>query len=197
MEIIRAFIAIELPQSLKEELAKLQEKLKANTSCVKWVSPDSIHLTLKFLGDIEKTNVNLIASAMDEAARKISPFSLCVGELGAFPNSRRIQVVWVGLEGASDTLDKLYLSLESEAEKIGFPPEKKAFKPHLTLGRIGMHVSESERQKFGELVQKSSANISYTFEAADISLMQSTLTPQGAIYNRLHKANFTGADYNR
>ncbi len=194
MEKIRSFIAIELPESLKTELAGLQSKLEVEKPRIKWVSPDSIHLTLKFLGDIDAAAIDRIEQAMTEAVNDIKPFGLSTGQLGVFPNPQRVQVVWVGLEGEIDVLDNLYNRLENSITKIGFPPEKRGFKPHLTLARVGDEVSPEERKEFGDFIISSNAEINCSIKATGLSLMKSVLTPRRAIYTRLAFAGFSLAD---
>ncbi len=191
MEKIRSFIAIELPEGLKTELAKLQSKLKVERPRVKWVSPDGIHLTLKFLGDIETTAVDRIIQAMTEAVNGIQPFDLCIGQMGVFPNYERVQVVWVGLDGRIDMLDRLYKQLEDSLTIIGFPPEKRGFKPHLTLARVGDEAMPEERKIFGDFIAGNKAEISCSIKAGGLSLMKSLLTPRGAVYSRLAYVNFS------
>ncbi len=190
MEKIRSFIAIELPQGLKTELAKLQTKLKVERPRIKWVSPDDIHLTLKFLGDIEPAAVDRISQAMTEAVNGIQPFELHVAELGVFPNPRQVQVVWVGLDGQLDVLDRLYRRLEDNMTKAGFPPEKRGFKPHLTLARVADEAMPEERNKFGDFITANKTEIDYPVKVSGLSLMKSLLTPRGAIYTRLNLIEF-------
>jgi 2'-5' RNA ligase len=190
MEKIRSFIAIELPQGLKAELARLQLKLKVDRPRIKWVSPDGIHLTLKFLGDVEPAAVDRISQAMTEAVNGIQPFELTVRELGVFPNPRQVQVVWVGLEGQLDMLDRLYRQLEDSMAKAGFPPEKRGFKPHLTLARVGDEATPDDRKRFGDFIAANKAEIDCSVKAGGLSLMKSTLTPRGATYTRLNHIGF-------
>jgi 2'-5' RNA ligase len=190
MEKIRSFIAIELPQGLKTELAKLQTKLKVERPRIKWVSPDDIHLTLKFLGDIEPAAVDRISQAMTEAVNGIQPFELHVAELGVFPNPRQVQVVWVGLDGQLDVLDRLYRRLEDNMTKAGFPPEKRGFKPHLTLARVADEAMPEERNKFGDFITANKTEIDYPVKVSGLRLMKSLLTPRGAIYTRLNLIEF-------
>jgi len=186
IEQIRSFIAIELPDELKAELARLQDKLKSGRiSGAKWVDPYSIHLTLKFLGNIVEETVGKVTEAMEAAAEGASPFSLEVKELGVFPNLNRVQVVWVGVVGEVDKLAKLQQSIDSNLTSLGFAPESRPFTPHLTLARMRNEASLTERQKWGQLVAKTSFETSYTFEVNSVNLMRSQLTPQGAIYSRI------------
>jgi 2'-5' RNA ligase len=191
MEKVRSFIAIELPEDLKTELGRLQAKLKIDRPRIKWVSPDGIHLTLKFLGDVDTSQVAGIIQAMTEAVRGINPFDLNIGPLGMFPNPQRVQVVWIGLDGELDTLGSLYHNLEGRMAMVGFPQEKREFKPHLTLARIGDEVLPDDRKRFGDFVASSKADIVYTLKAKGLSLMKSQLTPRGAIYTRLSYVEFS------
>ncbi|MBM4433091.1 MAG: RNA 2',3'-cyclic phosphodiesterase [Chloroflexi bacterium] len=186
IEQIRSFIAIELSEEVKAELSRLQDKLKAGrTSGAKWVDPYGIHLTLKFLGNIVAETVGKVTEAMEEAAKEVSPFSLEVKGLGAFPNLNRVQVVWVGVGGEVDKLVNLQKRIDVNLSPLGFAPESRPFTPHLTLARMRNEASQAERQKLGQLIAKTSFETSYTFEVGSINLMRSQLTPQGAIYSRI------------
>jgi RNA 2',3'-cyclic 3'-phosphodiesterase len=190
MEKIRSFIAIELPEDLKIEFGRLQSKLKVDKPRVKWVSPNSIHLTLKFLGDVDPAMTVRITQAMTESVQGVRPFDLHVQQLGVFPNPQRVQVVWVGLDGELDILSRLYQSLEDKMDKLGFPPEKRGFTPHLTLARLGDEILADDRKRFGDFIAKSKAGINYTIKATALSLMKSRLTREGAIYTRLSNVEF-------
>lgn len=185
MEQIRSFIAIELPKELKQELARLETQLKVDRQpWVKWVKPDSIHLTLKFLGNIAVDTTAAITRIIEASVRGIKPFHLKVKELGVFPNLKRVQVAWVGISGDTDKLTRLQKHLESNLSPLGFAPESRPFTPHLTLARLNERASPDERQAFGQLIANT------TFEAGDIevkdvSLMRSQLTRAGAIYTRI------------
>ena len=186
MEQIRSFIAIELPDELKEALVQLQIKLKLGKQPgVKWVDPYSIHLTLKFLGSVAADRVSEITRAMEEAAHGISPFHLEVKELGVFPNLRWAQVAWVGVSGEVDKLGQLQQCLESHLARLGFNPESRPFTPHLTLARLRNGVSLDERQKFGQLIAGTRFEASCAIEVDAINLMKSQLTREGAIYTRI------------
>jgi 2'-5' RNA ligase len=155
---------------------------------VKWVDPKGMHLTLKFLGNIPATNINDITQAMTESAAKVSPFKLEVGHLGAFPNLKRVQVVWVGLGGELDRIKQLYKLLEANLSRLGFTAEKRDFSPHLTLARVGNEASPDERQRFGELIDTTSFETDKVIPANSIVLMKSQLTSQGAVYTKIGSA---------
>ncbi|GAI56361.1 unnamed protein product, partial [marine sediment metagenome] len=183
---IRSFIAIELPDELKLELIQLEARLKLDKQpWVKWVNPYSIHLTLKFLGNIAVDRTGKITRAIEEAVQGISPFHLEVKELGVFPNLRRVQVAWVGISGDVDKLSQLQKRIETNLTPLGFAPESRAFTPHLTLARLRDQASLDERQRFGQLIANAKFEAAYTIEVDAISLMRSQLTREGAIYSRI------------
>ena len=186
MEQVRSFIAIELPDELKAGLIQLQARLKLGEQpWVKWVDPNSIHLTLKFLGSIAVDKIGKITRAVEEATEGISPFCLEVKELGVFPNLRRVQVVWVGISGEVDKLGQLQKHIESNLVPLGFAPESRPFTPHLTLARLRSQVSLDERQRFGRLIANTKFETTYTIGVDTISLMRSQLTREGAIYSQI------------
>jgi 2'-5' RNA ligase len=186
MEQIRSFIAIELPDELKLGLVQLQARLKLGKQpWVKWVEPYSIHLTLKFLGSIAVDRIGEITRAVEEAAQGIPPFHLEVGDLGVFPNLRRVQVAWVGISGEVDKLGQLQQGIESNLSRQGFAPESRPFTPHLTLARLRDRASLEERQRFGQLIVGTKFEAVYVIEVDTISLMRSQLTSEGAIYSRI------------
>ncbi len=186
MEQIRSFIAIELPDELRDGLGQLQARLKLrNQPWVKWVDPYSIHLTLKFLGSIDADRIGEITLAMEEAAQGIPPLHLEVKELGVFPDSRRVQVAWVGLTGEVDRLGQLQQRIESNLALLGFTPESRPFTPHLTLARVRAQASPDERQKFGQLITGTQFEAPSSIEVESINLMKSQLTREGAIYSRI------------
>ena len=186
MEQVRSFIAIELPEGLKVELIQLQGQLKlGEQSWVKWVDSSSIHLTLKFLGNIAVGRINEIIRAMEEAVLGISPFHLEVRELGAFPNFKRVQVAWVGVGGEVDKLVQLQQRIDSNLAPLGFAIETRPFTAHLTLARLRDRASPDERQRFGQLIAGTRFESAYTIKVDAVSLMKSQLTKEGAIYSRL------------
>jgi 2'-5' RNA ligase len=192
METIRAFVAIELPPELRQQLARLQAMLKVDYQTrTKWVNPDGIHLTLKFLGNIPVLSIDHITQVMADSAKQIAPFYLETNGFGAFPNLERMQVVWVGLGGEVDKLRQLQQLIETNLIQLGFAAEQRHFKPHLTLARLGKEVSPKERQCLGKLIA------SINFEMGDrimvncINLIRSQLTRGGAIYSQISSANLT------
>jgi 2'-5' RNA ligase len=185
MEQIRSFIAIELPDKLRRELGQLEGRLKSSQPFgIKWIDPEGIHLTLKFLGNITAKMTGEITGAMESAVLGIIPFQLEIKDLGAFPNLKRVQVVWVGIAGQIDRLVKLQQNIESNLERFGFAPEARAFTPHLTLARLRNQVPPQERQKLGQLIADTKFEAG-TFKVETVNLIKSQLTREGAIYSQI------------
>ena len=186
MEEIRAFIAIELPDEVIQELGRLESRLKLRQpDGVKWVDPAAIHLTLNFLGDIDSGRISEITEAMMESVHGIFPFSLGLNELGVFPNLNRVRVVWVGISGEVEKLARLQHSLEDNLDILGFPPEESTFSPHLTLGRVREQASPQERQRLGDIVTGMKVEVVKPFAVNGISLIKSQLTGAGPVYRRI------------
>ena len=185
MEQIRTFIAIGLPDKVKKELANIESVLKSgNTTPVKWVDPDSIHLTLKFLGDIDADRISEVLDYLREASTDISPFTLKIEGLGVFPNPKRTQIVWAGLDGDMSELGRLQQNIETGMDKLGFKRENRKFSPHLTLGRVRNQATPAERERLGTVVTGTPFSTGF-INVDSINLMKSRLTRQGAIYTRL------------
>ncbi|MDM7999724.1 MAG: RNA 2',3'-cyclic phosphodiesterase [Dehalococcoidia bacterium] len=194
MELVRSFIAIDLPPAVRAELTSLEERLKARRHpFVKWVDPESMHLTLKFLGNVAVDSIPRIVEAMSNVARLHTPFGLRLGGMGAFPNWQRPQVVWVGVGGQLDRLNSLQKGLESALSPLGFPAESRPFSAHLTLGRLRERVTADERRRFAEFAQTIEAPAGLPFEVNVIRLMKSQLTPTGPIYSELAVARLGAA----
>jgi 2'-5' RNA ligase len=186
MEKIRSFIAIELPEEVKKALSELQHRFKSSGNLpVKWVNPGNIHLTLKFLGDVDTESVGEILKAMEEAVQGTSPFYIEVRGLGVFPNMNRVQVIWVGLHGELEKLGNLQKNIEAILKPLGFTPENRPFTPHLTLARVRDFARPEERQKLGQLISASNFEGKYTINVTYVNLMKSVLTPEGPIYSKL------------
>ena len=185
MEKIRAFIAIELPVEVKQALSRLQVKLKTASAPVKWVEPDNIHLTLKFLGDISTELTGRITAALQDASRGKRPFDIGVSGLGAFPNLKKARVVWVGLTGELAKLERLQQSIETGLEPLGFTPEGRPFTPHLPIARVRDYARPDDRLALGELISSISLEREYKIGVKAIHLIKSQLTREGPIYTKI------------
>jgi len=182
MSQIRSFIAIELLLPVQTRIEDIQRKLKSSASDVRWVKTESIHLTLKFLGTIEEERIPEITGSIEQCCTASVPFTLTIRTLGVFPNEKNPRVIWIGAEESTGTLTRLQQWLEKKLSLIGFKEEKRAFSPHLTLGRV-----KSPKGK-KELMQKIAEHKNYacgTLEAQEICLFKSDLTPSGAVHTKL------------
>lgn len=189
MEQIRSFIAVELPGEAKLAIGRVQEQLKAGGYApAKWVDPGSMHLTLKFLGNIGADSVGGIMASLRESVGGIAPFSLGISGLGAFPGLNRVQIVWAGVTGDVDRLRQLQQAVESRLSPLGFAPEKRAFSPHLTLARLRDQATPDERRRLGQAIAATEFEVSVSIKVEAVHLMKSRLTPQGAVYSCLGSA---------
>jgi RNA 2',3'-cyclic 3'-phosphodiesterase len=186
METIRSFIAIELTAEVKAELAKIQSWLKkAGDFGAKWVNPESIHLTLFFLGDIKESQVVLVQEAIAHIAACFNAFELRLGLLGAFPDIARPQIIWVGLGGNLSYLNEMHMKLAKELQSRGFKPENRPFSPHLTLARLRPEATSTERQNLANALAQPENTTKPLVCVKAISLMKSRLTSSGAVYTRI------------
>ena len=185
MDTVRAFIAIELDKQLCGKLGDLQDRLRADVppGLVRWVHPEGIHLTLKFLGDVPAGKVPEIARAVQQACKKHVSFECAVSGLGCFPNTARPRVVWVGIEEPSGVLAALQRDVDRAVSPLGFEPEQRQFHPHLTLGRIKSHDREAIAA-LGEYISRARVHVG-SIQANAVHLMRSELLPGGAAYTAL------------
>jgi RNA 2',3'-cyclic 3'-phosphodiesterase len=191
---IRAFIAIELPEPVKREVDALQRRLWVEPATgIKWVAPQGIHLTLKFLGWVIPDRIETIKSAIAEAVHGFKPFELGLNGLGAFPNLRRMNVVWCGLSGDLDQLASLQQSVEKFVSPLGYPTESRPFSPHLTLARLRDEVTPDVKGNLAKKLTGTKFKLDLAIPVDSVSLMQSTLLPTGAIYTCLGKFPLIGS----
>jgi 2'-5' RNA ligase len=179
---IRSFIAIELPGQVVEAIKKLQEDLRKCGLGIRWVRPENIHLTLKFLGNISEEDVEPITGVLKTAADTTEPFHLRGQGLGIFPGISRPRVIWVGMSGDVEPLKQFQLRVEEGLEQLGFPKEKRPFRSHLTLGRVKGNL---EKRILLEVIEQLGNFESDSFTADSIILFRSDLQRGGAVYTKL------------
>jgi 2'-5' RNA ligase len=183
---LRLFVACELPPEMKAALARLQDALRSKGAPrVRWVRPDGIHLTLKFLGAVPQEKVAAICEALAPTVQGIPPLALSLAEVGTFGDRRGARVLWVGMQGDLEPLARLQQRVEKALEPLGFPPERRAFSPHLTLARVPDTMGSGERQALRELAKTIEVPTAAAVTIGDLSLMRSILGPGGAVYERL------------
>jgi len=187
---IRSFLAIDPPEEVLRGIGAIQSRLrKLVEGDIRWVRPEGIHLTLKFFGDIFAADVANIATVVEKAAERERSFSLAIGGAGAFPDPHRPRVLWLGMNGDVERFLVFQKGLDQALLQIGFPREERPFRPHLTLGRIKTSKGLIGLARALEKGEEYSAG---RFIAAGLSLMQSELTPRGAIYTKLKWFPFAG-----
>lgn len=179
---LRTFIAIELPENIISFISGIQDKMKSYGFKVKWVRPKNIHITLKFLGNIHKADVEKIGTAMSETVKAHPPISLAAKGIGVFPSIKRPRVIWLGLKGQTFELIELQKAIDGTLENIGFPKEGRAFKAHLTLARVKGNLHS---KKLLDVMNTFGEPESETFTADQVTLFKSDLKPTGAVYTKL------------
>ena len=190
---IRVFIAAPISLPAKLVLTQVIGNLGGNIpSEIRWVNPDGIHLTIKFLGDVPSEEIAGITEAMVRAAAKISPFEVGLSGLGVFPNRKEPRVLWAGVDGDLATLTQLQESTEVELTAAGYPKDRRRFNPHLTLGRVRGQASEYTRRSIGPMVSSHQMPGSDPWTVESVELIQSHLGPEGATYTTLTTASLKG-----
>lgn len=178
---MRTFIAVPLPPECQRMLEQIQGRLRAAGADVRWVSISSIHLTLKFLGEIDPVILPQLTESLRGASAPEPGFSLRLRGLGGFPNLRNPRIIWCGVEGEIAQLQQLQTKVEQACSHLGFAPEQREFHPHLTLGRV---QGKRNLQPLLDYI-KIGCELECTFNADSYNVYQSTLTPRGAIYSIL------------
>jgi 2'-5' RNA ligase len=192
---LRTFVAIELDDDAKANIAATIETLRQKRiDNLRLVRPEGVHLTLKFLGDIGVSQIPQVADAMKHVASHRTPFSLTLGTPGVFPNTNRARVLWIGLDGEINALQFLQAGIEEALTSVGFAAEKQPFNPHLTIGRMHHRASRFDRRRAADALAAIRLPASLAVAVNSISLMKSTLLPDGAIYEHIVRASFLMAD---
>ena len=181
---VRSFLAIELPKAILEKIGEVQGDLKSSHSDVRWVSPEKIHLTLKFLGNIEEARIDPIIRAIEDSIHNTQIFSVGVKGMGAFPYWKNPRVIWMGLIDGKGILVPFEKQLETELEKIGFEPEGRAFQPHLTLGRVN---SSRGKEELIRRMERYREEVFGDITVERVLLFKSDLRPTGPIYTPLRE----------
>ena len=190
MNMLRAFIAIDLPGDLQKAISQTVELLqkKAGSSGVRWVAAENIHLTLKFLGDVSPSGVAAIQDMLKTESGLRTRFHLKVGGLGTFPNQKHPRVVWLGVDTPPELIS-LQHGMESASAKLGYAPETRPFSPHLTLGRVRETATTAELAALTSALKEIKINALGEFLVEEVHLFKSDLLPGGSVYTRLYSAS--------
>lgn len=187
MRMMRAFVAVNIPLEVKgnlqEEIGRLRTLIRGGP--VRWVRPEGIHLTLKFLGEISNSNLGEIGQVLEREVNRHPFFTLRVGGFGCFPNRRRPRVLWIGITEENGTLAQVQTAIEEKLVPLGFGKEGRPFHPHLTLGRVRRNISMSELPQLQDAVDEFVVGQIGHFEVSELHLIRSILRPSGAEYSTL------------
>jgi len=182
MSQVRAFIACDIPDLFLEKISSVQDRLKGLDMDVTWTKVGGIHITLKFLGDIEEGYIDKVAAVIEEISKGQAPFEISIKGSGAFPNLKNPRVVWIGVEDEVNVLSKLQQGLDDRLKGLGFEPEDREFRPHLTLGRV---KGPRGKERLSAAVSELKGIEIGSFTVDRVILYKSELKPTGAVYTKL------------
>ena len=184
---MRLFFCVELDENVKRELGALIDRLRPRCGDAKWVTPANLHLTVRFLGEVEEGRLGELEVLAGEVAREFAPFSLTLERLSAFPSPRRARVLWVGPAGDAGEFVALMRSVEEKVRRLGFRPEMKEPRAHVTLARFRVP------RDLGRVVAEAGPKRPLRVEVRELTLMRSTLRPEGPIYTPIFRVPLGGS----
>lgn len=189
MTLLRAFVAIHLTPEMVAALQQAQTELRATPGGLagRWVPPENMHLTLKFLGDVDSERLPEIYTVVDAAAQTCAPLVLTLTGLGCFPNTRRPRVVWAGIAEPSGQLLQLAQALDLALGQLGLPREQRPYRAHLTLARVRQSAPRWQVEALGQAVEAHCPQQASMLATA-VAVVRSDLRPQGPFYRTLHAA---------
>ena len=189
MGLLRAFLASELPPALQEKIHAATGGLRKalRDDLIRWVPAHNVHLTLKFLGDISPSSIELIKQMLLTEAAAFPAFEVQVEGLGCYPTPRRPRVLWVGLKAPAE-LTSLQRAIEAASARLGYESEERDFSPHLTIGRVRQNASSADLQKIRTALEENQFGSLGRARIDAVHLFKSELRPEGSIYTRLFSA---------
>lgn len=188
-ERIRTFIAVNLSDELRAQAAAVQGQLRTAAPSVKWVAPEGMHFTLKFLGGVDADLIHRVIASSEAAVQGQPEFDLTLHGAGAFPRPGSARVVWVGVSAGAEQMAELARRIEAAMTPLGFEPERRPFSAHMTLGRVKSRPEPGLREAIERLRDVAVG----TMRVTSVAVMRSDLTPRGAIYTRLAEARLVPA----
>lgn len=189
-EIIRSFVAIELPENVKNGIAEIKKNYE-DMDGVAWINPAGAHLTIKFLGEVGKDVLEGLACALEPAMTKIKPFKLTIEDAGVFPNITKPRVLWLGVKEEKH-LKQIHIKVDEEARKVGINKEEKSYHPHITIARI---KSQEAPKKLKDFLKEFKDKPLWTdVEVKAVVIYKSILKPEGAEYEKLYEIPLGGGE---
>jgi len=189
MSRLRAFIAVELPLEIRQNVQHATSNLRRDTgSLIRWVAMENMHLTLKFLGDIPTANVEVLTQMIRAEADSFHCFDIHLTGIGSFPNPKRPRVIYIGIQAPAE-LEAFQRQLESATRRLGYNSEERAFAPHLTIGRVRQNIPQDDQQKIRRALEASKIDSPGTAKVNSVHLYKSDLKPTGPVYTKLFSAH--------
>ena len=187
---MRTFIAVDFPPNMLKKIGEITTFFKTLTpeKGLKWVETGNLHLTIKFLGEIEENKTDQVKHTLAQALKDQNCFDIEIAGLGMYPNKRAPRVIWLGIVGASP-LKEVYQVINRELTALDLTPERRAFSPHLTIARIRKHTDRQQAQQIGEILSTYKVESLGLTTIKQVHLYQSVLTPSGPIYTLLHSVD--------
>lgn len=189
-EVLRTFVAVEIPFEVRDRARRLIDQLAVTAANVKWVEPEHMHWTLKFLGDVGILETPAICEAVARAVEPLVPFDIEARGAGAFPDVQRPRTVWIGTGQGSEQMVELHDSIEHELAKLGYRAENRRFRPHLTIGRV--RQSPAGIDELGELLRQNADFSSGLSTVYEVVVFSSQLSGRGPTYEPLCHAELKG-----
>ncbi len=188
---IRTFIALDLPNPMREAIAQDLAVLRSTAPRVKWVTPYNLHLTLKFLGDIKENDLNELFETLEEDISPLPTRLAAIGGIGAFPHWRSPRIVWAGCREGGETLTELQKAVEESCASLGYDRERKAFSPHLTLGRVKLPADAYGLKEAAITMQDSDYGY---LDIDEVIVYMSELRRSGPVYSPMKRIRLLGRD---
>lgn len=188
MSLLRAFIALDIPSRVQDDVYRAVSHLRKETAAlIRWVPAENMHLTLKFLGDISAANVEYLTRMIYAEADSHLCFDIHLTGLGCFPSRKRPRLIYIGIEAPAE-LEALHHGVESAARRLGYESEERDFTPHLTIGRVKQNVSGADQQKISRALQETKIDSVGIARVDSIQLYKSDLKPSGSVYTKIFSA---------
>jgi len=189
MGLLRTFIAVDIPSHIQQLIQQRTEPLRKSlgAALVRWVAPESVHLTLKFLGDVAPANIQMLSQMLGAEADVVHAFDIHVNGLGCFPSRKRPRVLFIGIQAPAE-LEALYRGIDSACARLGYESDQRDFAPHLSIGRVRQDIPVAGQQQIRAALEASVIDALGTARVDSVHLYKSDLKPGGSVYTKLFSA---------